>query len=120
MTTEVAHAMARGMTLRISVDSELAGQPARRLLDRMSSVPLRDVGTVELCLHRAETVDVEMISAIVRLHGGLAATGRRLVLVNATELVHDLLDRVGLTHSIAVSRRREELVPQESGLHPLL
>lgn len=106
-------------TLKVSVDSQLVGQPATRLLERASTIPLHGVKTVELCLRRIEDVDVELVSAVVRLHGALAATGRRLRLVNASESVFSLLQTIGVTHSIAVSPRAEDYVQQESGLHPL-
>lgn len=112
--------MLRGNVMTVTVDSRLADQPARRLLERASTIPLQGISTVELCLRRAEDVDVELMSAIVRLHGRLAATGRRLSLVNASDRVHELLDMVGLTQAIPISRRRQDLVQDESGLHPLV
>jgi ABC-type transporter Mla MlaB component len=109
----------RGTTLTVSVDSKIVGQPAARLLERASTIPLRGIETVELCLRRIEDVDVALVSAVVRLHGALAASGRSLRLVNASESVLSLLRTVGVTHSIAVSPRSADYVHQESGLHPL-
>lgn len=112
-------AIPRGTTLTVSVDSQFVGQPAARLLERASAIPLQGVETVELCLRRIEEVDVALVSAVVRLHGALATSGRRLRLVNASESVFSRLQTVGVTHSIAVSPRCEDYVHQESGLHPL-
>ena len=109
----------RNTTLTVSVDAPLVDDPAGRLLRRLGKVSFHGVSTLQLCLRRLEKIDVAMVSAIVRIHGRLLATGRTLTLVNASEAVYDRIDAVGLTFAIAVTERSEAFAADESGLHPL-